>query len=170
MCTRIDGDPETREAVIESSVWRIQTIQNLISLINSNQHDIAARSVVDSTYKELKVKVSSLIRHVDESITLEDVANMLYPNIKGSIKEEEKSTKGQRLKRTLEKQCNKLIEQIKAWKSRVEKASIKARAIAQESFKVSSVLFLNFSCYKKDCIICFKIGKTYLLTYVLQYR
>ncbi|KAL2893564.1 Protein FAR1-RELATED SEQUENCE 9 [Bienertia sinuspersici] len=135
MCTRIDGDHETREAVIESSVWRIQTIRNFISLVNSSQHDIATRNVVDSTYKELKVKVSSLIGQVDESITLEDVENMLYPNIKDPPKKRKKGTKDKRPKSTLEKQCNKLKGHIKAWKNRAEKASIKTRATAQESAK-----------------------------------
>ncbi|KAL2935598.1 Linoleate 13S-lipoxygenase 3-1 chloroplastic [Bienertia sinuspersici] len=148
MCTRIDGDHETREAVIESSVWRIQTIRNFISLVNSSQHDIATRNVVDSTYKELKVKVSSLIGQVDESITLEDVENMLYPNIKDPPKKRKKGTKDKRPKSTLEKQCNKLKGHIKAWKNRAEQASIKTRATAQESVKVSSVICLNFSCYK----------------------
>ncbi|KAL2938157.1 7-cyano-7-deazaguanine synthase, partial [Bienertia sinuspersici] len=86
-----------------------------MSLVNSIQHDTAIRNVVYSTYKELNVKVSSLIGKVNESITLENVEN--------------------KPKSTLEKQCNELKGHIKAWKNRAEKALINTRATALVSVK-----------------------------------
>ncbi|XP_057248352.1 protein FAR1-RELATED SEQUENCE 5-like [Beta vulgaris subsp. vulgaris] len=136
MCTRVDDDVGKDVNIVQASVWRVQTTRDALSIINSTQHDIAARKVVENALSDLKAKVGLLIGKVDESITIDDVQNLLYPVVKDPPKKRKKGTRNVRLKSTVEKQVNRL----RGWKKTAEKAALRNKAKAQKSVQNKSLL------------------------------
>ncbi|XP_057247160.1 protein FAR1-RELATED SEQUENCE 5-like [Beta vulgaris subsp. vulgaris] len=59
MCTRVDDDAGKDVNIVQASVWRVKTTRDALSIINSTQHDIAARKVVENALSDLKAKVGS---------------------------------------------------------------------------------------------------------------
>ncbi|XP_048497538.2 uncharacterized protein LOC125496087 [Beta vulgaris subsp. vulgaris] len=129
MCTRVDDDVGKDVNIVQASVWRVQTTRDALAIINSTQHDIAARKVVENALSDLKSKVVLLIGKVDESITIDEVTNLLYPVVKDPPKKRKKGARNVRLKSTVEKQVNRL----RGWKKTAEKAALRNKAKAQKS-------------------------------------
>ncbi|XP_056683743.1 uncharacterized protein [Spinacia oleracea] len=150
MCHKV-GDNVTQV------LWRLQTTRNFISIINSSQHDLAARKVTETTFLECKQRVESLIGEPENNITNQEGEGscmvergcILEPTtqvedsvvevegvegqpIKNPKKKRKQGGRNVRLKGTQEKVCNKLkARKPQAWKMKTTRGVSKMKDKAQ---------------------------------------
>ncbi|XP_056691528.1 protein FAR1-RELATED SEQUENCE 5-like [Spinacia oleracea] len=90
MCHKVGDNVTQVSGVVPSCVWRLQHTRNFISLINSSQHDLAARKVMESAFIECKQRVEILIGAIEENIADQEGERMverecmLEPNTQGA--------------------------------------------------------------------------------------
>ncbi|XP_021843581.1 protein FAR1-RELATED SEQUENCE 5-like [Spinacia oleracea] len=131
MYTSVDDDATNEAKDVSPCVWRTHTIRNFIRIVNSSQNDVVSRKVVDSAYDDMKKEVENLIGSIDlsEEPEHEESSTPSADYVKNPTKRKEKYVRNDRLKSTMEKQCNK----VKGWKKRQAKFSDKTKAKAQAS-------------------------------------
>lgn len=144
MYTSVDDEPRNEANDVSPCVWRTHTIRNFIRIVNSSQNDIVVRKVINSAYDTMKKEVENLIGSIDlsEEPEHEESSTPSTDYVKDPTKRKEKYVRNNRLKSTIEKQCNK----VKGWKKRQENFSDKTREKAQASVQVLYLIYINILC------------------------